>query len=273
VTSPSSESFVLRGSVAVVTGCARPNGIGRAAAVALARLGADVAVTDLSPTGTRNLHESTERSASEEGLAEACAEIESYGVRALALLGDVSKRADTDRMIAETLDHFGRIDVLVNNAAAPQDRDRGLTWEIPEEAFDSVMKINTKGVFLMSTGVARHLVERKAPGRIVNIDSSGGRRGFAKSGAYCASKFAVIGLTQVMALELAPFGVTVNAVCPGPTVTSRGAGNRQKVAEGIPLGRLGTATDVAGTVAFLASESGAYITGQSWSVDGGLIMS
>jgi 3-oxoacyl-[acyl-carrier protein] reductase len=263
--------------VALVTGCARWNGLGRAIALRLARDGANVAVSDLSLEGTRNAHEQVEggdrTAATWRGLTSVTEEIEALGVSGLPVVGDVGLSSDVERMVGEVIDRFGRIDILVNNAAAPQGADRGVTWEVPEEAFDLVMRVNTKGVFLMSTAVARHMITRGGPGRIINIASSGGRRGFPRTATYCASKFAMIALTQSMAAELAEYGVTVNALCPSPTDTSRSGPNREKVAATIPLGRLGTPTDVANAVAFFASEQADFITGQALNVDGGLIMS
>jgi 3-oxoacyl-[acyl-carrier protein] reductase len=263
----------LQGKVALVTGCARAHGTGRAIAVALAAAGAAVAVTDLAVEGTRNLHEGQGDPDDWHGLTSVVAELESLGVRAIRVLGDVGRAADAERMVGEVVDHFGRVDVLVNNAAAPQGEDRAVTWEVPEHAFDLVFRVNTKGVFLMSSAVARNFVATGGPGCIVNIASSGGRRGFAKTGAYCASKAAVISLTQTMALELAPYDVRVNAVCPGPTDTARSGPNRPATVAGIPLNRVGVPADVANAVVFLADPRSSYITGQSLNVDGGLILS
>jgi NAD(P)-dependent dehydrogenase (short-subunit alcohol dehydrogenase family) len=268
---------VLDGNVAVVTGCARMRGIGRAIALALASAGADVAVTDIDTGGTRNLREGTETEsvAQWRGLPSVVAEIEQLGRKAAALTGDVAQRESANRIIADTIAHFGRVDILVNNAAAPHGADRGWTWEVPEEAFDEVVRINLKSVLLMSTAVIKHLLARSAPGRIINIASGAGKRGFPQRAAYCASKFAVIGLTQSLAQELGPHRITVNAICPGLIDTSRQAsrGARGESIVQSPVTRLGVPGDIARAVLFLADPSADYITGQSVNVDGGVIMS
>src|SRR4029079_17728484 len=108
---------------------------------------------------------------------------------------DVSRREDAERMVRQTLDQYGRIDVLINNAGAPQGADRNYLWDVPEAAFDLVMDINVKGNYLMSVAVARHMLARGGPGRIINIASVAGKVGYARMAPYCASKFAVVGLT------------------------------------------------------------------------------
>lgn len=267
---------MLEGQVAMVTGCGRMRGIGRAIALTLARAGADVVVTDLRPGGVQNIAEGddAERAAGWQGLESLTAELEGLGVRALAVTGDVGLKADAERMVAQAIEAFGQIDILVNNAGAPHGADRGLTWEVPEEAFDSVMRINTKGIFLMCGPVIRHLLARGVTGRIVNIASGAGKRGYPSRGAYCASKFAAIGLTQVLAEELGEYGITVNSVCPGPIATARQASREGQAKEAIktPIRRLGTADDIARAVLFLCDPAADYMTGQSINVDGGLMM-
>ena len=261
----------LRGKVALVTGCSRPSGIGRAVALALARAGADVAVTarDRPRPGGDPL----------DALVD---EIGGTGRTGLAVRGDVGVKADADRMVAEVVEALGCLDVLVNNAAAPHGADRGPTWQVPEEAFDEVMRVNTKGVFLMSAAVVRHLLERGAPGRIVNIGSGVARRGMPGRAAYSASKAAVMSLTQSMATELGPRGIVVNTVNPGYIQTGRTApGGWEKLQEAsrgaglglsVPLDRMGEPTDVARVVVFLAGPASDYVTGQAINVDGGLMM-
>ncbi len=185
-------------------------------------------------------------------------------------------------MVGEVIEHFGRVDVLVNNAGAPHGPDRDWTWKVPEEAWDDVLRINAKGAFLMSSAVVRHLLERRASGRIINISSGAGRRGYPRRAAYCASKFALIGLTQTMAAELAGDGITVNAVCPGAIDTARGASRQARAAQSgegefmppppTPVRRLGTADDVARAVLFLAEPAAGFITGASIDVNGGEFM-
>ena len=278
----------LEGKVALITGCGRVKGVGRGIALAFARQGADLAITDVAPVGTRNVRESGEDEArlGWRGLDSLAEEVEQLGRRALPLLGDVTKKADAERMVGQTLERYGRIDILVNNAAAPHGADRNYFWEVPEEAFDLVLAVNPKGNFLMSVPVVKHMLERGGGGRIINIASVAGKVGLVKRAAYCASKFAVIGLTQAMAQELAPHGITVNAICPGGLDTARNQSSRgreaaspsqdtariQQLIGAAPVGRIGTPADIARMAVFLADPSSDFITGQSINVDGGFIM-
>ena len=273
----------LAGQSALVTGCGRRNGIGAAIALALARAGADVAVSDVLPAGSRNRGEemSTDTWEGVHGLAR---EIERLGRRAAVVLGDVGTKDDADRIVDDAVRQIGPLDILVNNAAAPHGHDRNWTWLVPEEAFDEVMRVNTKGVFLVSAAMIRHLLDRSAAsGRIINIASSAGRRGLPQRAAYCASKFATIGLTQVMAIELAPHGITVNAVCPGVVNTSRYQARSNRAGsdaadpsiaalDNPPVGRIGEPEDVARAVLFLSEKSADFITGQAVNIDGGFVM-
>ncbi len=279
---------MLDGQVALITGAARVNGQGRAVAKALGAEGATIAVTDLTPKGTRNAREigRYEERADWQGLPSLLDELEVLGIRAMAVTGDVSRKADADRMVAEVLANFGRIDILYNNAGAPQGADRSLTWEVPEEWFDLVLAVNVKGTFLLSQAVIRHMLERGGGGRIVNVSSTAGKRGSARMATYCASKFAVIGLTQSMAQELAPYGITVNAICPGIINTSRQEykhldaqsieeleqAKRERARQEVPTGRMGEVDDIANVARFLCSPASSYITGQSVVVDGGRVM-
>lgn len=278
----------LDGQVALVTGCGRVKGIGRGIALALARAGADLAITDVAPVGTRNVRESGEEEAALgwKGLESLVAEIEQLGRRALPLIGNVSVKADAERMVGQAIERFGKLDILVNNAGAPHGEDRTWFWEVPEDAYDRVLAVNPKGNFLMSQPLARHLLERGEGGRIINIASVAGKVGSARRAVYNASKFAVIGLTQAMAQELAPHKVTVNAVCPGATDTARNASSRARAAAipdeaaarsqqligAAPVGRIGTPADIARMVVFLCEPASDFITGQSINVDGGSIM-
>jgi len=273
------------GKVVLITGCGRVRGMGRALSVAFARAGADIVATDIAPGGTRNENEEglEEIRVGWKGLESLVTEIEGLGRRAHTTVGDVSRAADAERFVAEALGRFGRVDVLVNNAAAPHGADRRLVWETPEEAWDLVLDVNLKGTFLMSRAVIPHMVARRS-GRIVNLASVAGKRGTARRGAYTASKFGVIGLTQVMAQELAAHGVTVNAICPGSVDTSRRESTSRReraLAErdpgapvmGLPpTGRVARPDDIARLALFFASAQSDHITGQAWNVDGGAVM-
>jgi NAD(P)-dependent dehydrogenase (short-subunit alcohol dehydrogenase family) len=199
------------------------------------------------------------------------------------LVGDVSRAADAERFVADALAQFGRIDVLVNNAAAPHGADRRLLWEIPEEAWDMVIDVNLKGTFLMSRAIIPHMLKRGS-GRIINMASVSGKRGTARRGAYTASKFGVIGLTQVMAQELGAHGITANAICPGSVDTSRRESTSRReralaerdpnaaVLSLPPTGRVARPDDIARLALLFASDASDHITGQAWNVDGGTVM-
>lgn len=273
----------LEGQVALVTGTARYRGLGREIARVLAAAGADLMVTDLDPGGTRNVHESGEAEAEVGwmGLRDLVREIEGFGVRCVSAVGDVGRKADADRMVAEAVAALGKVDILVNNAAAPHGRDRNWTWEVPEEAWDLVMRVNATGAFLMSGAVVRHMLGRNATtGRIINMSSGSGKRGYPQRAAYSASKFAIVGLTQAMAQELASRGITVNAVLPGAMATARqsyektdaDAPGARSPGMAVPVGRLGEPADIARAVLFLAEPSADYITGECLNVNGGVLM-
>lgn len=271
--------YNLEGKVALVTGAAGAGGLGRAIALRLAAEGADLVVNDLS-----------EDLAPRQGLPNVVSEIEALGRRALPVYADVSSSQDVEQMIAAALTAFGQIDILVNNAAAPAGRDRVPVVDLEEDVFDFIQRVNVKGTFLCSQAVARAMLARDKGGRIINISSTAGRKGMARFAAYCTSKFAVRGFTQSLAQELAPHGITVNAICPGLVATERiddiasaiappgRSAQEQRAAlveqsiAGIPLGRMTEAIDIAGMAAFLASDEAAFLTGTSYVVDGGMQM-
>ena len=275
----------FEGRSVLITGCGRVRGVGRALSVAFARAGGDIVATDVVPGGTRNENEEglEEIRLGWKGLESLAGEIEGLGRRVLTVVGDVSRAADAGRFVTEALARFGRIDVLVNNAAAPHGADRRLVWETPEEAWDLVLDVNLKGPFLMSRAVIPHMLSRSG-GRIINMASVAGKRGSARRGAYTASKFAVIGLTQVLAQELAGHGITVNAICPGSVDTSRRESTSRRerallekepgapVLSMPPTGRVARPDDIARLALFFASAQSDHITGQAWNVDGGSVM-
>ncbi len=269
--------------VALVTGCGKRDGIGAAVARALSRAGHTVVVVDLQPAGVRDAHEPA-RAADPEwgGLSSLVAELEAGGGNASSVTGDISSEADVARIVGHAIDAHGRLDVLVNNAGAPLSLGNGDVETISAEDWDRVFAINVRGTFLMCRAAAPHM-RRQNWGRIINIASIAGRAGSKANGAYAASKAAVIGLSHSVALDLGPAKVTVNAILPGFILTSRSLTGMSKrlgqsdiddatIAKStpvVPLGRAGTPDDIAGTVAFLASDAAAYTTGQSFVVDGG----
>lgn len=266
----------------LITGCGRYGGLGRAIALAMAQAGADVVVVDVRDEGTRNSGEPSDLTpVSWLGLPSLVDEVKGLGRQALSVVGDVGVKADVERIVGAAIDRFGAVDILVNNAGAPHGADRNWSWETPEAAFDEQLRVNTKGTFLMSTAVVRSLLARERAGRIVNIASLAARVGLPMRAAYSASKFAIIGLTQSMAAELAPRKITVNAICPGTIATDRNAASRaratkgdqadpmQAVVLGSPVGRLGTPADVARVAVHLASPGADFVTGQAIGVNGG----
>ena len=277
--------YDLNGKIAIVTGAGGRNGIGRAIATRLAHEGADVVVTDIQRS-TEAIREE-DRQAGWQGLPSVVAEIEALGRRSLGIYSDVSDSGDVDNMMGQTLDAFGRVDILVNNAGSRPGRDRVLVVELEEDAFDEVMRVNVRGTYLCSRAVARHMVGRGGPGKIISIASGAGKKGIARYAAYCASKFAIVGFTQALAQELGTQRINVNAICPGLVDTERvdfiaaalvpeGQSSQEHRAmmirersERVPLGRVAAGEDIAKMAAFLASSESDYMTGLSISVSGG----
>lgn len=268
-------SFELTGldqKVAVVTGAGRMRSIGRAIAVGLARAGCHVVVTGTGrDPGTYPADEVASRWRDIESVAD---EVRALDRRALALVCDVSSEAAVEDLLSRTMTELGRVDIVVNNAAASRGEDRVPVVELEADAWDRVMAINLRGTFLMTRASARRLVEQGEGGSIINISSIGGKLSGAGTAAYSASKAGVQSLTSSAAKELGPHGIRVNAICPGVTETGRLADQspeawQRYVAANLPLGRVGTPAEVADTVVFLASDQAAWVTGQAWNVDGG----
>ena len=245
---------LLADKVAVVTGAGR--GIGRAVALAYARMGADVACV----------------SRTEENSAKAAAEVEALGRRAWALAVDVSDTAAVDAAAGKILDDAGRVDILVNNAGVTRDN---LLMRMSEEEWDTVLDINLKGAFNFTKAFSRTFIKQRS-GRIINIASVIGLIGNAGQSNYAASKAALIGFTKSIAKELAPRGITVNAIAPGFIETDMTAALDDKVRgeilASVPLGRFGSPDDIAHAAVFLAMEPTGYVTGQVLTVDGGMVM-
>jgi 3-oxoacyl-[acyl-carrier protein] reductase len=207
-----------------------------------------------------------------EGVEALANEIKEMGGEALAVQGNVTVAADTERMIDAAVEAFGRVDILVNNAGITRD---GLLLRMKDEDWDAVLTVNLKGAFLC-TRAASKVMAKQRYGRIINIASVVGQMGNAGQANYCASKAGLMGLTKSNARELAKRNVTVNAVAPGFIATDMTDVLPEKVKQEltaqIPLERLGSADDIANAVVFLATERSGYITGQVIGVNGGMYM-
>ena len=242
----------LDGKRAIVTGAG--SGIGRATALGLAAAGAAVAVVDVRP----------------DAAVDTAAAIEQNRGRALALPTDVTQRAEVEAMVERVQAAWGGVDILMNNAGGSL-TSRFL--DLREDEWDHVVDLNLKAAYLCAQPAARVMVGQRA-GRIVNVSSNYGVTGSAPRAHYSAAKAGVIGLTKALALELAPYGITVNAVAPGLVPGPRQSSSeeyREAVRQMVPLGRLGQPEDIAHAIVFLASPGAAWISGEVLRVDGGYL--
>lgn len=241
--------------VALITGAAR--GIGKQIAITLAKEGYNIALNYRTNT---------------DSIIELKDKIESYGVKCLLIQGDVSVYEDTERMTKETIEEFGKIDVLVNNAGITKDT---LLLRMKEEDFESVINVNLIGTYNMTKNVSSYMMKARN-GRIINVSSVVGVSGNAGQSNYSASKAGIIGFTKSLAKELASRNILVNAVAPGFIETDMTKALKddikEKIFEQIPLKREGKAEEVANVVKFLASSDSSYITGQVINIDGGMLM-
>ena len=276
--------YDFKGKVALVTGTARKRGIGHTTAVRFAMEGADVVVNDCYQSPERLSEE--EKAAGWKGLDSVVEEIEAQGVRGLAITADISDSKSVQNMVSEAIAEFGKIDILIANAGTIQ-------WcpflDFKEEDWHRDISVNLDGTFYCCQAVAKHMVERGDGGAMVILSSLGGKTGLEKAAAYSTSKFGVIGLTQVMAIELAPYNIRVNAVCPGRIVTNmvfadeiwklsqeRGIDMTEAakiyygdLTQATPMKRPGSTEEIASAIIFLCSDESSFITGQSINVNGG----
>jgi 3-oxoacyl-[acyl-carrier protein] reductase/meso-butanediol dehydrogenase/(S,S)-butanediol dehydrogenase/diacetyl reductase len=271
--------------VALVTGAGRQRGLGRAIALRLAQDGADVIVSAF-PRDPSTFPEH-EQEMGWKGSQSTVEEIEAMGRRAVAADCDVTDKASVEAMVQKGLDALGHIDVLVNNAGVPSDAGSANILDMEDDLWYSTMDINVNGVYLVTKAVGRHMRDAGNGGSIIMISSLAGRRGLADYGAYCASKFALTGMTQQLALELARFGIRTNCIAPGSHSTdmmdgtiARSVDNyglseeqfRAALANASPMGRQGFPHELAAAVAFMAGDDASYVNGQTLNVDGGAQM-
>jgi NAD(P)-dependent dehydrogenase (short-subunit alcohol dehydrogenase family) len=247
---------LLDGQVAIITGAASARGLGKATAQLYAEHGARIAILDL------------DAAAAEDAAAD-------IGEGHIGLACDVTRKEDCEAAVTVVLEAFGQVDILVNNAGITQPLK---IMEITHENYDAVLDVNLLGTLNMSQAVIPHMRERKS-GKIVNLSSVSAQRGGGIFGGphYSAAKAGILGLTKAMARELAPDGIRSNAICPGFIATDITAGKltdemRAQVLAGIPMGRAGEASDVAGCALFLASDLSAYVTGSEVDVNGGSLI-
>ena len=263
----------LDGKVAIVTGAGRLRGIGRAAAVSLAKLGADVVVTG---TGRNpENYPEDEKAIGWRDIESVADLVRAEGRRALPLVADVTNRDHVKNMIAQTIKELGRIDILINNAAYARAEDRVPILNLNEDTFQKVVDIKITGTFLCTKGAVEHMIKQGDGGKIVNISSAAGKRGSANILAYNAANFGIVGMTQSMAKELGPHNINVNCVCPGAVDTSRMDVVRDDwdtMAANTPIGRNGTDDEVGDFCAYLCTEASSWIHGQSINQNGGSVM-
>lgn len=247
---------LLKGQVAIITGAASPRGLGKATARLFAEHGARVVILDL------------DEAAAQEAAAE-------LGEEHFGWACDVTARSECDAAVTAVLEVFGQVDILINNAGITQPFK---IMEITHENYDAVMDVNLLGTLNMSQAVIPHMRHRRT-GKIVNMSSVSAQRGGGIFGGphYSAAKAGILGLTKAMARELAPAGIRSNAICPGFIATDITAGKltpemKTQILEGIPMGRAGEASDVAGCALFLASDLSAYVTGSEVDVNGGSLI-
>lgn len=245
----------LESRVAIVTGAGQ--GIGRALALGLAQEGAAVLIAEIN----RDTGITVQK------------ELAAYGHKALAVSTDVSSEDSVNTMVSRCLAEFGRVDILVNNAGI---FPHSAVEEMAEEEWDRVIGTNLVGCFLCARALVPTFIEQRQ-GRIISVASGLGLKGISDGAHYAASKAGIIGFTKSLALELAPYGVTVNAICPGMTDTEQPRARLSTeqlyaIGKTFPLGRIGQPEDLVGPVTFLASDAAGFVTGQTIVCDGGAML-
>jgi len=284
--------YDLSGKVALVTGTSNKRGLGRSISLQLAQEGADVVVSDIYKPPEN--FDPWDKEEGWRGLESLVAEIESVGRRSIAVYADITKSQEVNNVVEKAMAEFGKIDILVNNAGVVS-RDLGKNNVVDEtdEIWNKAIAVNLTGVFFMCRAAVREMIARNQGGKVVNIASVTGKEAWKGRASYSASKFGVVGLTQSLALEVAPYNINANAVCPGLVATwgSRGQAIYQAIKSGtsereatieayrrdgmlgrIPLDRPAMVEDVTNVVMFLVSNQSDYMTGQAINVTGGFLM-
>jgi 3-oxoacyl-[acyl-carrier protein] reductase/meso-butanediol dehydrogenase/(S,S)-butanediol dehydrogenase/diacetyl reductase len=265
----------LDGKVAIITGAGRMKSIGRATALHLAQMGADVVVTGTGRSPDRYPEE--EKAVGWRDIESTAEQVREQGRKALPLVVDVTNRDQVQTMVDRTIEEMGRVDILINNAAFARGADRVPIVDLKDDIFKLVMDIKVTGTYLCTKAVLPHIIEQGEGGKIVNISSGAGKRGSANTLAYNAANFAIVGMTQSMAAELGKYRINVNCVCPGAVETYRmddlvNSERWEQMAANTPIGRNGTDEETGGLVAYLCSNAASWIHGQSININGGTIM-
>jgi 3-oxoacyl-[acyl-carrier protein] reductase len=265
----------LTGKVAVVTGAGRMRSIGRPIAVELARAGCDIVLTGTGRPPGR--YPDDEKSAGWRDIESVADEVRALGRQALAVVSDVCDPEKVAELLTTTIGAFGRVDIVVNNAGAARGPDRVPVVDMDIEVWRHVLRVNLEGTFLMSRTFGRRLIDQGEGGSIVNISSVAGKMLPGRATAYAASKAGIHALTAGMAQEVGPHQIRVNAICPGLVDTSRMDDMREparwdRTVESIPLRRPGSGEEVAWLTVFLCSDQGAWISGQAYNLDGGMVV-
>ncbi len=270
-----SELTGLKGKVAVVTGAGRMRSIGRPIAVDLARAGCNVVLTG---TGRAPEHyPQDEKDTGWRDIASVADEVRTAGAEALEVVSNVADPQAVDELVQATLKQFGRVDFVINNAGAARGSDRVPVTDLAIDDWHKVLNVNLNGTFYMSRAFGQAMIEQGEGGAIINISSIAGKLLPPNTAAYAASKAGIQALTASMAQETGRYNIRVNAICPGIIDTYRmdeigRDENWQRMLKMIPLGRAGTGEDIANMVTFMCSDQGAWISGQSYNVDGGHVV-
>jgi NAD(P)-dependent dehydrogenase (short-subunit alcohol dehydrogenase family) len=265
----------LSGKVAVITGAGRMRSIGRQIALELAKAGCRLVITGSGRPPER--YPDDEKAVGWRDIESVAEEVRALGGGVQTAISDVADETAVRTLLDLTMGAFGRVDFVINNAGAARGRDRVPVVDMPIDAWDTVIRVNLRGTFLMSKIFGKQLIDARRGGAIVNVSSIAGKLLPPNASAYAASKAAIQALTASMAQEVGLYGIRVNAICPGLIDTfrlddMRGTPAWDQAIRRVPLGRMGSGEEIAWTVIYLCSEQGAWVTGQSINHDGGMVV-